>query len=370
MTTTSSPAFTPADPDMTSHVAPLRWVGSLEGGHIEMLDQRLLPLQETWYVYRTASEIAKSIRDMVVRGAPAIGIAAAYGVFLGVRELLPKTGPQEMQTRALPELFDMLARTRPTAVNLFWALDRMKPLVFDQDLHANPDATLSTLLEMAHTIMREDRENNLRMGRHGAALMPDGARILTHCNTGGLATGGYGTALGVIRAVHAEGRLTSVWVDETRPYLQGARLTAWECVKDGIPATLITDNMAAYFMARGEVDAVIVGADRIAADGSAANKIGTYGLAVLCKHHGIPFYVAAPLSTIDLEITEGSQIPIEQRSAREVTHVGERALAPEGIAVAHPAFDVTPGDLITAIVTEEGVAQAPYEQSIAALFDA
>ena len=340
-----------------------------KGDCVVMIDQRKLPSVEVYVTCRTAPEVARAIKTMVIRGAPAIGIAAAYGVFLGVRESLPEHDAQAMQSRVLPELFDMLARTRPTAVNLFWALDRMKPLVFDRDLHADPQATLSTLLETAHTITREDRENNLRMGRHGAALMPDGARILTHCNTGGLATGGYGTALGVIRAVHAEGRLSSVWVDETRPYLQGARLTAWECVKDGIPATLITDNMAAYFMARGEVDAVIVGADRIAADGSAANKIGTYGLAVLCHYHGIPFYVAAPLSTIDLTIEEGSKIPIEQRSAREVTHVGERALAPEGIAVAHPAFDVTPGELITAIVTEEGVAQAPYRASVPALFE-
>ncbi len=353
-----------------TQVAPLRWVGtSLQDGYIQMLDQRLLPQQEVYYDYRTADEIAASIKDMVIRGAPAIGIAAAYGVFFGVRDLIKVHDHTSLQEKELPALFEALAQTRPTAVNLFWALDKMKPLVFGRDLTQDSEAVLEEILTMAHQIMEEDRENNLTMGRHGAALMPDNARILTHCNTGGLATGGYGTALGVIRAVHAEGRLAHVWVDETRPYLQGARLTAWECMKDELPSTLITDNMAAYFMQQGKVDAVIVGADRISADGSAANKIGTYGLAVLCKHHNIPFYVAAPLSTIDLEIAEGRDIPIEQRSAREVTHVGDRALAPEGMQVAHPAFDVTPGELITAIVTEKGVVRAPYNDSVAALFE-
>ncbi len=352
--------------NVRTFVEPLRWVGAPETGHIQMLDQRKLPLEEVYYDYSTATEIARSIKDMVIRGAPAIGIAAAFGVYLGVREMVQDFDHEALHA-TLPSLFDDLANTRPTAVNLFWALKKMRAHTEGRNFHDDPDA-LPELFAAAQQIMQEDRENNLLMGEHGAALMPEGARILTHCNTGGLATGGYGTALGVIRAVHARGTLDHVWVDETRPYLQGARLTAWECVKDGIPATLITDNMAGYFMQQGKVDAVIVGADRIAADGSAANKIGTYSLAVLCKHHGIPFYVAAPLSTIDLEIEQGQDIPIEQRSAREVTHVGDRALAPEGIGVAHPAFDVTPGDLITAIITEAGVARAPYKESVRGLF--
>lgn len=355
------------NPKVQTAVEPLRWVGSPETGHVQMLDQRLLPGQEVHHDYTTATEIARSIKDMVIRGAPAIGIAAAYGVYLGVREMTHDFDHEALHA-TLPSLFDELANTRPTAVNLFWALKKMKAETRGRHFHDDPEA-LPALFAAAQQIMQDDRDNNLVMGSHGAALMPDGARILTHCNTGGLATGGYGTALGVIRATHALGKLEKVWVDETRPYLQGARLTAWECVKDGIPATLITDSMAAYFMQQGQVDAVIVGADRIAADGSAANKIGTYGLAVLCKHHGIPFYVAAPLSTIDLEISQGKDIPIEQRSAREVTHIGDRALAPEGISVAHPAFDVTPGDLITAIVTECGVACAPYNTSIKGLFE-
>lgn len=355
--------------NLQTAVEPLRWLGNWEDGHVRMLDQRLLPQQEVYYDYHSPVEIARAIKEMVIRGAPAIGIAAAFGVFLGVRAMV-QAGARDTYATDLDELFTLLAETRPTAVNLFWALKKMRAFL-DQgpDLFADP-SRLSGVLGEAQRILDEDRANNLTMGRLGAALMPEDARILTHCNTGGLATGGYGTALGVIRAAHAAGRLAQVWVDETRPYLQGARLTAWECVKDGIPATLITDNMAAHFMQLGQVDAVIVGADRIAADGSTANKIGTYGLAVLCQFHHIPFYVAAPLSTIDLEIASGAQIPIEQRSAREVTHVGERALAPEGVSVAHPAFDVTPGHLISAIITEAGVARPDYNTSLRALFAA
>lgn len=345
-------------------VVPMYWQGDARSGALHMLDQRLLPHDEQWYTYTSAQQVAASIRDMVTRGAPAIGIAAAFGVVLGARAWSPQT--QAAPGAALDELIELLAQTRPTAVNLFWALERMR-----QVAQANlGEGLLSALLDAAQAIMHDDRENNLRMGQAGAALMPQGARILTHCNTGGLATGGYGTALGVIRATAAMGKLEHVWVDETRPYLQGARLTAWECVKDELPATLITDNMAAYFMAQGQVDAVIVGADRIVANGDTANKIGTYGLAVLCKHHHIPFYVAAPLSTFDVTIPDGSRIPIEQRSAIEVTHVRGQAIAPEQIQVAHPAFDITPGLLIDAIITEHGVIKRPYEGALDALIQA
>lgn len=356
-------------------VAPVRWVGSWSDGHLEMLDQRLLPGEEYWHAMHTAHQVADGIRLMIIRGAPAIGIAAAFGVAMGVRSMLDAEQREDDAPlgdlewgKGVEALFENLADTRPTAVNLFWALRRMRPLVSEGDRNEGV-LFIDRLFEEADAIMREDRANNLTMGMHGAALLAQDARVLTHCNTGGLATGGYGTALGVIRAAHAQGKLAHVWVDETRPYLQGARLTAWECIEDGIPSTLITDNMSAHFMQRGEVDAVIVGADRIGADGSTANKIGTYGLAVLCKHHNIPFYVAAPLSTIDLEITRGEDIPIEQRSAREVTHIKDQAIAPEGVAVAHPAFDVTPGELVTAIITEKGVSKPPYNASLAALFE-
>lgn len=347
-------------------VTPIRWIGGWEDGCVEMIDQKLLPNEETWFSYEDAQGVAGAIKEMVIRGAPAIGIAASYGVVLGMRELT-RAGA-EVSGAAIDELFDLLANTRPTAVNLFWALERMRALV-DARGDQSREGFMQSLFDEAEFIRTDDRERCLTMGKFGAELMPEGARILTHCNTGGLATGGYGTALGVIRATNAAGKLAHVWIDETRPYLQGARLTAWECVKDELPSTLITDNMAGHFMQRGQVDAVVVGADRIGADGSTANKIGTYTLAVLCKHHGIPFYVAAPLSTIDLAITSGEDIPIEQRSAKEVTHVGNRVLAPEGVGVAHPAFDVTPGELIAGVITERGVARAPYTESLAALFD-
>ncbi len=338
-----------------TNVVPLRVV---DGG-VEMIDQRLLPLEETWHRYESAEGVASAIRDMVIRGAPAIGIAAAFGVAIGVRDW----GTLEVSNQQREALFEMLANTRPTAVNLFWALDRMRRLMaLTEGTHAE---FVGRLFEEAEAIFADDRERNLTMGRHGASLFPEGARVLTHCNTGGLATGGYGTALGVLRTAHATGRLSHVWVDETRPYLQGARLTAWECMQDGIPATLITDSMAGHMMQRGQVDAVIVGSDRIGAWGHVANKIGTYTLAVLCKHHGIPMYVAAPLSTFDPEITELEQIVIEQRSASEVTHVRGQQIAPTGIEVAHPAFDVTPPELITAIISERGVARAPYTETLA-----
>ncbi|MEM1348067.1 MAG: S-methyl-5-thioribose-1-phosphate isomerase [Myxococcota bacterium] len=329
-----------------------------------MIDQRLLPGEEHWSAYRGAADVAEAIRAMVIRGAPAIGIAAAYGVVVGVRDAVAAGSWGDASRK---ELFETLANTRPTAVNLFWALERMGALLEATGLEG--DALVRRLFEEAEEIRQEDRRNNLRMGRFGADLLPHRARVLTHCNTGGLATGGYGTALGVLRAAHGAGKLAQVWIDETRPYLQGARLTAWECMKDGLPSTLITDSMAAHFMQRGQVDAVIVGADRISANGDAANKIGTYGLAVSCNYHNVPFYVAAPKSTIDRSITNGEAIPIEQRSAEEVTHVRGVAIAPEGVQVAHPAFDVTPAELVTAIITEEGVLRAPYSEAMSRLFE-
>jgi methylthioribose-1-phosphate isomerase len=350
---------------MDTQVAPVRWVGSFEDGHLEMLDQRLLPAEETWLEMSSYTEVADGIRNMVIRGAPAIGIAAAYGVALAVR-MIGQEVERDAVADELEGIYDHLSKTRPTAVNLFWALERMKRTVADS-AELDQAALVTRLFEEAQAIFAEDRANNLRMGRLGAELLPDGAKVLTHCNTGGLATGGYGTALGIIRAAHASGKLDHVWVDETRPYLQGARLSTWELMQDDVPCTLITDSMAGHFMKEGEVDAVIVGTDRVVANGDIANKIGTYSLAVLCKHHGIPFYVAAPVSTIDFEAQSGDEIPIEQRSAREVTHVKEQAIAPEGVAVAHPAFDVTPNELITAIITEDGVVTAPYGPNLAKL---
>lgn len=344
-----------------SRVRPLFWEGNTQGV-LMLLEQRDLPQTENWLTITTAAQIADAIRDMSVRGAPAIGIAAAYGVALGFRE-----NPRLFEDpTGVDTLFDMLAKTRPTAVNLFWALDRMRTTL--KTLSGGHDEVVSALLNEAHNICEEDRLNNQEMGRQGAALLKDNVRILTHCNTGGLATGGYGTALGIIRAAKAVGKLAHVYVDETRPYLQGARLTAWECLQDGLPATLITDNMAGYFMQQGLVDCVIVGTDRVAANGDVANKIGTYSLAVLCKYHKIPFFVAAPLSTIDLKTPSGAQIPIEERSAAEVTQIQGKTIAPVGIHAAHPAFDVTPASLITAIITEVGVASWPYTESLPDLF--
>lgn len=349
---------------MKTEVTPVRWLGDALTGHLELLDQTRLPLEEVQHRYTTHAGVGESIRAMIIRGAPAIGIAAAYGVVFGARE----AAAQGLHPAAtFPAVRALLAATRPTAVNLFWALDRMERTV-EATAHLTPEGAIERLHAEAQAIYHEDIENNLAMGRHGAALIPQGARILTHCNTGGLATGGYGTALGVIRCAWAQGKVEMVYADETRPYLQGARLTAWELRKDNIPVTLITDSMAAFFMQQGQVDLVIVGTDRTAANGDVANKIGTYNLAVLCHYHKIPFYVAAPCSTIDLATPDGAAIPIEERSAREVTHVGDRQLAPDGILVRHPAFDVTPASLVTGIITERGVARAPYNASLAALF--
>jgi methylthioribose-1-phosphate isomerase len=313
-------------------VEPIRW----KGDRLELLDQRALPDRTVYVACHSAEEVAEAIRDMVVRGAPAIGVAAAFGVVL---------------SRGSPRAFEVLAKSRPTAVNLFWALERMKKA---KDLEAE-----------AVAIYEEDVAANRELGRLGATLIPQGARVMTHCNTGALATAGHGTALGVIRS--AKEKKISVIANETRPYLQGARLTAWELVQEGIPCTLITDSMAGYLMSKGEVDVVVVGADRIAANGDVANKIGTYPLAVLAKRHGVPFYVAAPLSTFDPKIPDGSTIPIEERPAAEVTGYRETRWAPQGVSVRNPAFDVTPAELITGIISEKGIAYPPYRESIAAL---
>lgn len=334
-------------------------------GAIHMIDQRLLPTQEVWIRYRDYQSVAEAIRSMVVRGAPAIGVAAAFGVAFGARDIAA-AGFGEFYAE-LEKVCATLAATRPTAVNLFWALDRMRTRA--RQLAGSPlDDIRTELLNEALAVAAEDEAINRAMGRHGAVLIPDGARILTHCNAGALATGGYGTALGVIRAAVESGKSVSVLADETRPFLQGARLTAWELHKDGIPVTLICDNMAGALMRQGEIDGVIVGADRIAANGDVANKIGTYSVAVLAREHGLPFYVAAPLSTIDRNIADGDQIPIEERDAIEVTHCGATRLAPEGIRVRNPAFDVTPARLVTAIITERGVVRGDYVAGLAQLF--
>jgi methylthioribose-1-phosphate isomerase len=322
---------------------------------VVMIDQRKLPRDEVYVTCTTYQEVAAAIRDMVIRGAPAIGVAAAMGVALGMQ-----SAPDGDLDAAMETICATLAATRPTAVNLFWALERMK-----QAYRATPkDRVRRALVEEALAIYREDIAINEQMGRMGAPLVPDGKTVLTHCNAGALATAGYGTALGVVRAAVESGKRIAVMADETRPYLQGARLTVWELQQDGIPATLITDNMAGHFLRSGRIGCVIVGADRIAANGDVANKIGTYSVAVLAKENGIPFYVAAPSSTLDLSLAGGDQIPIEQRAASEVTHLAGVAIAPDGIAVENPAFDVTPNRYVTAIITERGVAYPPYTESL------
>lgn len=328
-----------------SNVTPARWIGDAASGHLELLDQRALPGAEVWLPFRTGVEAASGIRDMVVRGAPAIGLTAAYGVALAVRDA--GSTPLEASLEALRE-------SRPTAVNLFWALDRMARV------RDEVGDDVAALLAEAERVREADVAANVAMGDHGAAKMPDDARILTICNTGSLATAGYGTAAGVIRSVHRQGRLQTVYACETRPYLQGARLTMWELMKDDVPVTLVTDGMPGHLMQHGKIDAVIAGADRIAANGDSANKIGTYQLAVLAKHHGIPFYIAAPTTTVDLATPGGAGIPIEERSVAEVTELSGVSIAPEGSMAVHPAFDVTPAELITGIVTECGVAEAPF----------
>ena len=334
-------------------VEPIRW----RGDRLELLDQRRLPREVVWVECRNASDVARAIRDMVVRGAPAIGVAAAFGMAMAARN------GDDSQRAA-----DELRKARPTAVNLAWAVDRMLQCGTDIRVcpaHTDREQCLShTLVEEAQRIFDEDVEANRRIGRFGAELLGAQATILTHCNAGALATAGYGTALGVIRAAVEAGKRIAVFADETRPYLQGARLTAWELQQDNIDVTLITDNMAGHFFQRGTFDAVIVGADRIAANGDTANKIGTYTVAVLANAHRVPFYVAAPWSTIDLSTPNGDAIPIEERSADEVTSIGNVAIAPENIAVRHPAFDVTPARLITAIITDRGIVRAPFEEEL------
>jgi methylthioribose-1-phosphate isomerase len=319
---------------------------------VVMIDQTRLPAEEVYVTCRNYSEVADAIRTMIVRGAPAIGVAAAMGVALGIS-----------QGGNLEKICSELASTRPTAVNLFWALERMKS-VHVSVRHLSPHQIRERLITEAKLVCEEDIEINRAIGRHGAPLVPDGRTVLTHCNAGALATAGYGTALGVVRAAVEAGKHIDVFADETRPFLQGARLTAWELQRDGIQTTLITDNMAGHFLHAGRIGCVIVGADRIAANGDVANKIGTYGVAVLAKENNVPFYVAAPISTLDLTLPDGTYIPIEERSAAEVTHVQGVRMAPEGTEVRNPAFDVTPNRYVTAIITEKGVARAPYNKSL------
>jgi methylthioribose-1-phosphate isomerase len=337
-----------------------------ENGLLKLIDQRLLPTEERWLEYTDYREVAEAIRSMVVRGAPAIGVTAAFGAAFGAREINADTF--DAFYAEFEKVCALLAATRPTAVNLFWALDRMKECA-RQHRELPLAALKARLLAEAEAVAEEDERLNRAMGKNGEPLIPADARILTHCNAGALATGGYGTALGVIRAAAEAGKKVSVLADETRPFLQGARLTAWELMQDRIPVTLICDNMAGYMMSRGEVDCVIVGADRIAANGDTANKIGTYTVAVLAREHNIPFYVAAPLSTIDLSLPDGSHIPIEERDVAEVTHTGGKQLAPDGVAVRNPAFDVTPARLVTAIITERGVVRGDYVRGLAALVE-
>ena len=333
---------------------------------VVMIDQRKLPASEVYVTCKTAADVAKAIKTMVIRGAPAIGVAAAMGIALGMRRSTA-TGTKQFTTE-FQRSCDLMAGTRPTAVNLFWAIDRMKRAFAEAAQGGASVEELKQRLESeARRIHDEDVESCRTMGAHGAALVPDNARILTHCNAGALATAGYGTALGVIRAAAEKGKRIAVLADETRPFLQGARLTAWELLKDGIDTTVITDNMAGAMMRLGNVDLVVFGADRIAANGDVANKVGTYGVAVLAKEHGIPFYVAAPLSTVDLATPDGSGIPIEERPEREVTHVGSSRITPEGARIRNPAFDVTPAKYISAIITERGIARAPFAESLARL---
>ncbi|HEX4808795.1 MAG TPA: S-methyl-5-thioribose-1-phosphate isomerase [Bryobacteraceae bacterium] len=325
---------------------------------VVMIDQTRLPRETVYVTCRDYREVAEAIRSMVIRGAPAIGVAAAMGVALGAIH-------SNDLGADMPAICETLARTRPTAVNLFWAIDRMRNL-YASIRHLPMNQIRERLVTEAALVRTEDIAINQAIGRHGAPLVPDGKTVLTHCNAGALATAGFGTALGVIRAAVLAGKKIDVFADETRPFLQGARLTAWELQRDGIETTLITDNMAGHFLHSGRIGCVIVGADRIAANGDVANKIGTYGVAVLAKENGVPFYVAAPISTLDLMLESGEQIPIEERSAREVTHVQSVQVAPDGIKVANPAFDVTPHRYVSAIITERGVARPPFTASLAA----
>jgi methylthioribose-1-phosphate isomerase len=360
---------TPAPDDV---LTPLRW----EDGALHLLDQRFLPAEEVWLRYDDEEGVAQAIRDMVVRGAPAIGCTAAYGVALAARRRAAADPTRSAAALAadLEPALDLLAATRPTAVNLFWAIARMRDEIAEavRASTATVDsAALAAALEArAIAIHADDIAMCRRIGRHGAELLPAEVAVLTHCNAGALATGGYGTALGVIRAAREAGKAVRVLADETRPYLQGARLTAWELVRDGFDVTVIPDGAAAHLMSRGEIDCVVVGADRIAANGDVANKIGTYSLALAAARHNLPFYVAAPLSTLDLATPTGADIPIEERAGDEVLNLAGTRVAAEGARARYPAFDVTPADLVTAIITDRGVARAPYTESLAALASA
>lgn len=323
-----------------------------------MLDQRLLPAKEIYRVYQDYTEVAQAIRDMVIRGAPAIGVAAAMGVALGALSIKGKNFDREIE-----RIFRTLEKTRPTAVNLFWALERMRR-VYIEKRSLGVETVKELLKRQAQKIYEEDIAANRQLGKFGAKLVGNATRVLTHCNAGALATAGYGTALGVIRAMKEAGKEVEVLVDETRPFLQGARLTAWELKKDKIPVTLVTDNMIGHLMQRGKVGAVVVGCDRIAANGDVANKIGTYGIAVLARRHNVPFYVAGPTSSIDLNCSSGIGIPIEQRNPREVSHIFGHAITPRGVRILNPAFDVTTHDLISAIITEKGVVTSPFSQNL------
>ncbi|MDQ3219658.1 MAG: S-methyl-5-thioribose-1-phosphate isomerase [Pyrinomonadaceae bacterium] len=346
-------------------IIPVKWTD--EG--VNMLDQRLLPTEEKWLMLKTYNDVAAGIRDMVVRGAPAIGVSAAYGVALGAKQFVG-TNVVDLEDE-LDYVCEVLGKTRPTAVNLFWAIDRMKRTFHKAKAEGRSISEIKqTLLQDAKDIHEEDIESQRLIAQFGGELIEDNSTVLTHCNAGALATGGvWGTALGVIRGAVNQGKTISVIADETRPYMQGARLTAWELLQDQIPVRLITDSMSGHVMKNGDVQAVVVGSDRIAANGDVANKIGTYMVAVLARRHGIPFYVAAPLSTVDLNCPTGDQIPIEERDIREITHVKDIQLAPEGIDVSNYAFDVTPNDLVTAIITEKGVARAPYVESLKNMFN-
>ena len=340
---------------------------------MRFIDQTKLPTEETYLTCKTHEQVADAIRTMVVRGAPAIGVAAAMGIALAVKNSEAETA--EDLKRDFDQACDVIGKTRPTAVNLFWAIRRMREK-FEQlcslaGIYAQQGVRLDGMVQVKHALIEEakrmhaeDIAANQAMGRHGATLMPSEGGVLTHCNAGALATAGYGTALGVIRAAVEQGKKIHVYADETRPFLQGSRLTAWELMKDGIPTTVISDNMAGAMMKQGKIGAIVVGADRIAANGDVANKIGTYTVAVLAKENGIPFYVAAPISTVDLACPDGNKIPIEQRNVREISHIAGKQMVPDGVSIENPAFDVTPAKYVAAIITERGIARAPYGESL------
>jgi len=340
------------------NIKPIDW----REGRIILLDQTRLPWEETYLEVNDVPGICEAIRKLRIRGAPAIGVAAAFGLALGAQAI--ETASKDEFLARLHEVSQTIAATRPTAVNLFWALDRMNRVA---QVGSDVGGIKSKLIEEAGVIERETAEDDRRMSQNGAELIGNGFSVLTHCNAGALATAGYGTALGIIGAAHEQGKNIEVFADETRPLLQGARLTTWELMRADIPVTLITDNMAGHFMKAGKIDCVVVGADRIAANGDVANKIGTYSVAVLAHENGIPFYVAAPVSTIDFHLGSGDEIPIEERNPEEVTHPYGSRIAPEGVRVANPAFDVTPHRYVSAIITEEGIARNPYTESLWAM---